>query len=868
MAIQWGGYSQHERVGVDIRHDSYNTNTTAINVYADYYVGSDGYGFKDSQTYHFADSWGSGSWNFYMDTPNVYGVPQTKFIATRNVVAGLVYSPGPVWSFSASISGSFLGGTPSVTRTWQVPARPANVPTQPGISISSVTSSSARVNVSAADGRGSGIVEYQSQISTSSNFASVYFQWGGGTGDMLGLPAATTFYARTRARNGVGWGAWSGTVSFRTGATIPTVPQNVSISNVGQDSAKLNFANPASNGGSPLSTFNIQYATNSGFTTGVKNFDDSTTPADLNNLTPGTQHWARVRAVNGVGPGPWSAAQTFTTLAGTPEFVSPTSDAVVQSGILDVTVRAYGIVAGGSKITVEVSADSTFATGVQTATLTPSSVAANAQYRVNAPDIYLKTGVWYIRAKVENLSTAYVTPWSSTLKINQSHQPSVTVQSPAAGSTVRYETQTVFRWQFVDAANANDAQSAYQLVIQDNLSGAVVFDSGKTAQIGSGSLSRSVAISSSQKNSVLRWRVRVWDSGDTESAWTGWTLFTLADPPVITVLTPAPSLPVDNGAPTFSWEFSAPSGGTQALAIVEVFDDATNELVWTDTMVGQGTSLTPQVVVLVNGRSYHYRIEARDSLGLTGVATGAFLTQYVAPNTISYAVNVANVDERGYVSITWAEASPDSLFASWKIYRRNLPDATWKLIGEITNQNTREFRDYMVNAGNNYAYSVTQTASRSGITLESPVGYFISPDDPTETEQVENRIFFVDLTHYWLINPDNTSLSVRLQNVISDDSTLEYDSATFAIIGRGRHRDYGDRLGYSGSIVCQVRGVERPSQFRLAVERIRDEQETYYYRTPFGRLFKVALGDLGWSPLAGVGTAEMGELTIPYEEVA
>jgi titin len=870
MAIVWGGYSQHERVGIDIRHDSYNTNTTAINVYADYYVGSDGWGFADNQTYHFADSWGSGSWAFYMNTPNVPGQPQTKFISTRHVVAGLNYSPGPVWGFNASISGSYLGGAPSVSRSWQVPARPANVPTQPGISAGSVTNNSARITVSAADGRGSGIQEYQSQVDNNSNFASPHLTWGGGSGTVTGLAAATTYYARTRARNGVGWGAWSGTISFTTGATIPTVPQSVSISNVEQTSARLNFVNPASTGGSALKTFNIQYATNSGFTAGVKNFDDGTTPAELTDLTPGTPYWARVRATNGVGPGPWSAAQAFTTLAGTPEFSSPANNATVSNGILDVTIKALGIIATKSLITVEVSQDSTFATGVTTETLTPAAVASNSLYRFTKTAVYLKSGDWYMRSKVTNLNTGYITPWSTTLKITQAHQPSVSLQSPVTGSTVRYEAQTVFQWRFTDAANPNDVQSAYQLVIEDNLSGDVVYDSGKVALVSSASnptVSRSVAIPEDKKNDVLRWRVKVWDKGDTESGWTGWGLFTLADPPVVTVITPAPSLPVDNGAPTFSWEFTAPSGGTQALAVIEVFDDANNELIWTDAVVGQATQVTPQVVVLINARSYHFRIEATDSLGLTGVATGAFETEYIAPDILSYSVNVDQVDENGYVSVTWVDAAPDPLFAAWKVYRRNLPDTTWKLIGEVTNQNTREFRDYMVSAGSNYAYSVTQAASRSGILLESPVGYYVPADDPSGDEQVENRVYFIDLTHYWLIDPDNPQLSVRLQNVISDDSTLEYESETSTIIGRGRHRDYGDRLGYTGSIVCQARGTERPNRFRLAIEAMRNSQESYYYRTPFGRLFEVALGNIGWSPLPGTGTSEMGDITIPYEEV-
>jgi hypothetical protein len=51
------------------------------------------------------------------------------------------------------------------------------------------------------------------------------------------------------------------------------------------------------------------------------------------------------------------------------------------------------------------------------------------------------------------------------------------------------------------------------------------------------------------------------------------------------------------------------------------------------------------------------------------------------------------------------------------------------------------------------------------------------------------------------------------------------------------------------------------------MEAIRRSKETYYLRTPFGQLIPVALGNLGWTPIAGVGTSEMGDMSIPYEEV-
>lgn len=132
----------------------------------------------------------------------------------------------------------------------------------------------------------------------------------------------------------------------------------------------------------------------------------------------------------------------------------------------------------------------------------------------------------------------------------------------------------------------------------------------------------------------------------------------------------------------------------------------------------------------------------------------------------------------------------------------------------------------------------------------------------------ENRTFRIVCTNYWIIAPDAPDLTMMIPSVTAAPMTEEYESETFGIIGRGRHRDYGDRLGYTGTLSFQVRKPESPSTVRLGVEALRFAQETYFLRTPFGQLFSVALGNPSWTPLAGVGEAEMGDMDLPFEEVS
>jgi hypothetical protein len=374
---------------------------------------------------------------------------------------------------------------------------------------------------------------------------------------------------------------------------------------------------------------------------------------------------------------------------------------------------------------------------------------------------------------------------------------------------------------------------------------------------------QSVALSTAYKNVQLRWRVRVYDRGDTVSAWTGYGLFVLADTPIVTIVTPTDTIPVDNGAPTFSWSVSIPSGGTQKSATVDVRLQSTNELIWTSTVQGTIMSVKPQTVILRNSEDYYLSISVTDTENLTGNAVLNFTTLYDAPDSIGYNIDAIDVDTLGYVAVNWADADPDDLFAEWKVYRR-IGSGEWTLLAEIPDQNVRDYRDYLVNAGETYSYSVTQVATRSGELLESSVGFYLDED---LLEQAEARVFSIDLSYYWIINPENEDQSVRLLNVTDNSSTLEFEQESYNIIGRGRHVDYGDELGYTGELTCQVRIPERPSSFKKKIEELRRSKATYYLRTPFGQLIMVALGSPGWTPLAGVGTSEMGDLSIPYEEV-
>jgi hypothetical protein len=172
------------------------------------------------------------------------------------------------------------------------------------------------------------------------------------------------------------------------------------------------------------------------------------------------------------------------------------------------------------------------------------------------------------------------------------------------------------------------------------------------------------------------------------------------------------------------------------------------------------------------------------------------------------------------------------------------------------------FQDYLVQSGKTYQYTVTQTGINSGIELESPVGYKAGTIQDTSA-------YLLDITQYWIIDPINPTLSTRIPNVTNAPMTENYEEELYTLIGRGQKKEYGTRLGFSGNLDAQIRGTDgTPALIRAALETMRAAQGTYYLRTPFGDLIMIALGPIQVTPIAGVGSTAMYDVSIPFDEVS
>lgn len=122
------------------------------------------------------------------------------------------------------------------------------------------------------------------------------------------------------------------TISFPRIPKAPAQVTGVTISSVLTNGFTVGWTAP-NNNGSSITGYDIQYATNSGFT-GATTLTDTASPLAITGLTPGTTYYVRVRAKNAVGAGPYSATVTQLTLPATPPTLTIASSASGTSATL------------------------------------------------------------------------------------------------------------------------------------------------------------------------------------------------------------------------------------------------------------------------------------------------------------------------------------------------------------------------------------------------------------------------------------------------------------------------------------------------------------------------------------------------------
>ncbi|MEA2562211.1 MAG: hypothetical protein QOH06_3715 [Acidobacteriota bacterium] len=306
-----------------------------------------------------------------------YTVTSTPAGATVSAAAG---------AGSATVSGLTLGTayTFRVTAINQVGSGPAS---QPSNSLIAATFPGAPTNVTAADESQSAFVTWtapadngfnaisQYRITTEPFTNTTFVNSGSQTSALVfGLANGTQYKFFVRAVNAVGEGPNSVPSNTVTPAATPGAPANVAAQLAGDSAVKVTWSAPASNGGSPITSYTVTSAPG-GLTATV---DGTVTTATIPGLAVGTTYTFTVKATNRKGTGPTSAPSNAVKAAATPG--APTGvTAVDGDGSATVTwtapasdgsspITGYRVVSTPGGISVTVSTTTAIVTGLQNGT--------------------------------------------------------------------------------------------------------------------------------------------------------------------------------------------------------------------------------------------------------------------------------------------------------------------------------------------------------------------------------------------------------------------------------------------------------------------------------------------------------------------
>lgn len=247
-----------------------------------------------------------------------------------------------------------------------------------------------------------------------------------------------------------------------------------------------------------------------------------------------------------------------------------------------------------------------------------TSSSRNINYQMTTSDAPLYSGNWSVRARMED-DMGSVGPWSSTENFSVYHPPVSFPTSPGGGMTLNYGTGDVtFTWRFTDPEVSN-TQSAYQIIVEQLDTGAIVTDTGKVV---SSATSVVINLSATLVDVPLQWRIRLWDNDDINGAYSDPLLFTVANPPTVAIVAPTQGQVVTTALPVFQWAFSAGGARTQRAFRITVYDDTTepSEVVaesgW---LFSSDASYAFPSQILWNNKTYSVVIQVQDNVGLFSV---------------------------------------------------------------------------------------------------------------------------------------------------------------------------------------------------------------------------------------------------------
>jgi hypothetical protein len=322
-------------------------------------------------------------------------------------------------------------------------------------------------------------------------------------------------------------------------------------------------------------------------------FDDSTltgTSQPITGLTIGTPYYWRVNAKNVAGTSAYSARSFTTIAAGTPTLVAPVNGALNQATN---PTLIWNAVPGADTYRLQVSTSNTFAS-----TIYNDSTRTSTSQPITGLTI-ATTYFWRVNSKISGGTSAYSDVWSFT-----------TITPPAAPVLVapldaaqNQPTSLTLSW------NASTGANTYHLQVSSSNSFATTVFNDSTIS------GTSQPITGLTIGTTYYWRVNAKNTAGTSAYSTRsfTTLVAALQPPLLAA--PADGDTVITTSPSLSWN---PSTGAATYRLQVDTNNTFATTVYNDSTIA---GLFQPMAGLVNGKTYYWRVNAKNSGGTSAYST-------------------------------------------------------------------------------------------------------------------------------------------------------------------------------------------------------------------------------------------------------
>ena len=544
---------------------------------------------------------------------------------------------------------------------------------------------------SAPNANNSAITDYQ--IDYSSNAGSSWDTFADTvsattSATVTGLTNGTGYLFRIRAVNGIGTSTSSPASASVTPIAVAATPTNV-VGNFGNAQAVISWTAPATNNGSAITDYTIQYSSNGGASWSTfAHTASAATSATVTGLTNGTSYTFKVAAVNGVGTSAYSSVSSAIIPATLPATIS--SAPTAQAGDQAVTVSWTAPAANGCAISdyeVQVTTDN----GATYSNFIHSPSNATSQTVTG-----LANGTSY-RFRVAAANCAGTATYSS---LSAAVVPNP-VPSQTAGLTVStngQSNQLVLNW----TAPNNNGSAITDYLIQYST------DGGQTWQTFSDGVSSSTSATLTGLTNGANYSFKV---SAISAIGTGLASTSSASVPVVALPGAIASPPTATATPgqiVLNWSAPASTGGA-AITDYTIEYSTDGGATWQTYADGTSASTTATLTGLTSGASYTFKISATNSLGsgtASTVSSAAVAQPATAPGAITQTTATAGSNP-GEVVLTWtAPAANGSAITDYLIEYSLDGGVTWVTFTDGTSTATTATITGLT-VGTSYVFRVT-----------------------------------------------------------------------------------------------------------------------------------------------------------------